>query len=67
MTTPARERNMSKHTPTCQEALEALGFTPEGNYCFCPDHFGGTRNHVGHTGECLEAQRAIDESMKAEA
>ena len=38
-----------------QRALEALGSKPDG-YCFCVER---AQVEAGHTGECLQAQRAI--------
>lgn len=37
------------------EALQALGSKPDG-YCFC---INAAQVAAGHTGECLDAQKAI--------
>lgn len=40
-----------------REALEALGSKPDG-YCFCVER---SQVEAGHTGECLQAQKALSQ------
>jgi hypothetical protein len=46
--------------PNLLEALQALGAKPEG-YCFCLNQ---EQINNGHTGECIDAQQAIEKAKE---